>query len=74
MYSTKKKGKFESDFVCLENLIIELKELISSTKALYCENLAKKLHNPLLQEKVYWSILKTFYSDKKIPLIPPLGR
>ena len=58
----KKKGRFESDFVCLENLIIELKELISSTKALYCENLAKKLHNPLLQEKVYWSILKTFQS------------
>ena len=61
-------GRFESDFVYLENLIIELNELISSTKALYYENLAKKLNNPLLQAKTYWSIFKT----KKIPLIPPL--
>ena len=64
-------GRFESDFVYLENLIIELNELISSTKALYYENLAKKLNNPLLQAKNHWSILKTFYNDKKIPLIPP---
>ena len=27
---------------------------------------------PLLQTKTYWSIPKTFYNDKKIPLIPPL--
>ena len=65
-------GRFESDFVYLKNLIIELKELISSTKALYDENLGKKLNNPLFQAKTYWSILKTFYNDKKIPLIPPL--
>ena len=34
-------GRFESDFICLENLIIELNELISSTEALYYKNLAK---------------------------------
>ena len=39
---------------------------------MYYENFAKKLNNPLLQEKTYWSILKTFYRDEKIPLIPPL--
>ena len=65
-------GRFESDFVCLENLIIELNELISSTKTLYYENLAKKLNNALLQAKTYWSILKIFYNDKNISLIPPL--
>ena len=26
----------------------------------------------MLQTKAYWSILKTFYNDKKIPLIPSL--
>ena len=41
----------ESDFVFLENLINKLNELFSSTKALYYENLAKKLDNPFLQEK-----------------------
>ena len=65
-------GRFESDFVYLEKLIIEFNELISSTTALYYKNLAKKLNNPLLQAKTYWSVLKTFYNDKKIPLIPPL--
>ena len=61
--------RFESDFGFLKALINELNELISST--LYYENLAKKLNNPLLQTKTYWSILKTFYNDKKILLISP---
>ena len=64
--------RFESDFVLLETLITELNKLIATTKALYCENLGKKLNNPLVQAKTYWSILKTFYNGKKIPLIPPL--
>ena len=67
-----KNGRFESDFVFFETIANELNELISSTKALYYDNLAKKLNNPLLQANTYWSILKTFYNDKKIPLIPPL--
>ena len=46
-------------------LITELNELMSSTKFLYYENFAKKLNNHLLQAKTYWSILKTFYNDKK---------
>ena len=32
----------------------------------------KILNKPLLQVKKYWSILKTFYSEKKISMIPPL--
>ena len=39
------KERFEIDFIRLENLIIELNERISSTKALYYENLTKKLNN-----------------------------
>ena len=30
------------------------------------------MNNPLLQVKTYWFILKTFYNNKEIPLIPPL--
>ena len=63
-------GTFESDFILIERLGNEL--LISQTKALYYEILARKLNNPLSQAKTYWSILKTFYNDKNIPLIPPL--
>ena len=61
--------RFESDFGSLKALVTDLNELIFSTKNLYYENLAKKLNNPLLQAKTYWSILKTFYNNKKIPLI-----
>ena len=65
-------GRFESDFVLVERSVTELSDLISHTKALYYENLVKKLNNPLLQAKAYWSILKTFYNDKNVPLVPPL--
>ena len=34
----------------------------------------KELNNPLLQAKTYWSILKTFCNNKKIPLNLPLIR
>ena len=51
-------GRKESDLIVLENLITELNELISSTKALYYDKIGKKLSNPLLQVKTYWSILK----------------
>ena len=67
-----KNGRSESDFVSIESLVNEINELISIAKNLYYVNLAKKLNNPLLQAKTYWSILKTFYNNKKIPLIPPL--
>ena len=39
---------------------------------MHYENLAKRLNNLLLQAKTYWSILKTFYNEKKISIIPPL--
>ena len=65
-------GRFENDFVLIEILITEINELITSTKDHYYKNLAKKLNNPLLQAKKYWSFHKTFYNDKKIPIIAPL--
>ena len=38
---------------------------------MYYQNLSKKLNNSSLQAKTYWSILKTFYNEKKISLILP---
>ena len=65
-------GRFKSDFMMIETLITEINDLITSTKDLHYNNLAKRLNNPLLQAKTYWSILKIFYNDKKIPIFPPL--
>ena len=35
-------GRFDSDFISLENSIIELNDLISSTKASYYKSLGKR--------------------------------
>ena len=48
----------------LETLITEINELISSTRKLYYENLAKKLNIPLLQANIYWSVVITVYNPK----------
>ena len=58
-------GRFESDFLYLESLITEINDLISHTKALYYEKLAKKLNNPLLQAKHIGQFLKHFITKKK---------
>ena len=58
--------------VFIEALITEINDLIPSKEDLYYKILAKRLNNPLLQAKTYWSVLKTFYNDKKIPIIPSL--
>ena len=65
-------GRLKSDFVFLETLITDINELISATKNLYYENLEKKLTNLLLLAKTYWSIIKTYYNEKNVPLVPPL--
>ena len=33
---------------------------------------SKKLNNPKTSPKTYWTIMKTFYNDKKTPLTHPL--
>ena len=35
-------------------------------------HLANKVIDPTTSSKTYWSILKTFYNGRKIPIIPPL--
>lgn len=65
-------GEFEIDVVLFETFITELNVLISSIKNLLMNTLKKKLNNPSLQAKKYWSILKTFYNKKKFPLRPTL--
>ena len=41
-------------------------------KNVYYNQLAQKLNYPKTSSKTYWSISKTFYNGKKVPLIPPL--
>ena len=46
--------------------------LIEKSKNYYYSKLSQKLSNKATSSKAYWSILKTFLNDKKIPYIPPI--
>ena len=50
----------------------KLNSLIEESKEKYYVRLCKKLLDPQTSPKSYWSILKTFLNNKKIPSIPPL--
>ena len=54
---------------CLQN---ELNSIIESNKQKYYSRLSKKLVDPMTNTKSYWSTLKMFLNNKKIPYIPPL--
>ena len=43
-----------------------------SIKLKYYSRISKRMINPLTSTKTYWSILKSFLNNKKIPCIPPL--
>ena len=53
-------------------LQFKLNSLIEESKHKYHARLSKKLSDPATSPKSYWSILKTFLNNKKIPCIPPL--
>ena len=53
-------------------LQIRLSSLIEESKNQYCTRLSHKLLDPKTRQKSYWSILKTFLNNKKIPCILPL--
>ena len=53
----------------LKNTIKELSKLISTRKDDYNLHLANKLIDPTTSSKRYWSILKTLYNGRKIPII-----
>ena len=67
-----KNGYKDNDYDMLQEVTNEVSKIISKRKEEYHYHLASKLNNPSTSAKRYWSILKTFYNGKKVPLIPPL--
>ena len=51
----------------------ELSEMIQNRKERYFYDLSVKLNNPQTSPKTYWSIIKSCYNGRKIPIIPPLS-
>ena len=53
-------------------LLQAITDLIYEKKNDYYNALAKNLSDLTTSSKTYWSILKTFYNTKKVPIIPPI--
>ena len=64
-------GVFE-DFDKLDYLHNEIDNLISKSKKEYYQNINRKLIDLLTSSKTYWSLMKTFFNSKKVPVIPLL--
>ena len=71
-YSYIRCGRKQEDYLKLQNARTDLTNLISNAKENYYTRLGTKLNNVKSSSKAYWSILKSFYTGKKIPIIPPL--
>ena len=52
--------------------MIETSNLVATAKENYLMNEGKRLLDPLIGPKKYWSILNNFLEKKKLPTIPPL--
>ena len=51
----------------------ELSEVIQNRRERYFYDLSVKLKNPQTSPKAYWSIIKSCYNGRKIPIITPLS-
>ena len=69
-YVRHKRNK--EDFANVEHLRNEIDRLISKSNKEYYQDINRKLNDPLTSSKTYWSIMKTFFYVKKVPVIPPL--
>ena len=72
LYNTYAKNEYKcNDYFQLQEAT-NVSQVVSNRKQEYCNNIALKLNNLKTSAKAYWSILKTIYTDKEIPVIPPL--
>ena len=58
-------SKMFADLETLQNTISEVSKLTYEKKNDYYHQLARKLIDPTTSCRTYWSILKTFYNNKK---------
>ena len=67
-----KNNKSNLSFETFQSFRSQLSSLIASLKKKYYSKVAKRLLDYSASTKTYWSILKTFLNNKKIPVLPPI--
>ena len=68
-----KNGRNITAFEIVDKEAAELSEMIQNRKERYFYDLSVKLNNPQTSPKTYWSIIKSCYNGRKIPIILPLS-
>ena len=61
-----------NNFIEIQKLSTEISDMILKRKEKYYHHLSLKLNNPNTNAKTYCSILKSFYNNTKVSLIPLL--
>ena len=69
MHTYIRNGKYLQFFNQFQFLQTKLSSLIEESKNQYYTRLSHKLLDPKTSQKSYWSTLKTFLNNKKIPCI-----
>ena len=65
-------GRSQFDYEKVEEACHSINNLILDSKNAYYRRMSNKLSDPKTSPKAYWSILKSFFCDKKTPIIPPI--
>ena len=68
----KKSFQKSNNFIERQKLSAEISDMMLKRKKEYYHHLSLKLNNSNNSAKTYWSGLKSFSNDTKVPLIPPL--
>ena len=67
-----KTGSKNSDYLKFQEATSIVSDRISRRAEESQNHIALKLNDPMTTTKTYWSVLKTFYNAKKVPIIPSL--
>ena len=59
-------GRKITDFEIVDKEVAQLSEMTQNEKENYFHDLPLKLNNPQTSPKMYWSIIKSYYNDRKI--------
>ena len=71
-YNTYAKNSYKgNDHFQLQEAAKAVSQVVSNRRQEFSNNIALKLNNSKTIATTYWSILKTFYNDNKILVIPP---
>ena len=66
------QGRRVEDLHIVTSLTDKINEQISNNRKSYFLNLSNQLNDKCLNPKKYWTLLRSFYNGRKIPLIPPI--